>query len=469
MEKILILDFGGPYSRIIARRVRECKVFSQIVSAPVTAEEIEAEKPVGIIVCGPDGSLPQSDEPIIDSRIFELGVPVLGIAFGAQLVCSALGGKISASSEENGVVPLVVDNTCSLFSSLIAKTTCFTNHADGIVQVPTGFRITAKTERCPVAALENASRGIYATQFHPEVDTPQGEQLFKNFLYGICGCHAEWTAAAFVRNSVEEIKEKVGNSKVLLPLSGGVKSGVAAALLHKAIGDRLICLHIDNGLLRKGESEIVNTLFGETEGIPVVTVDAGRRFLGKLIGITEPAAKKKLVAEELARIVSEEAAERGATIGVSLATESKVPQDDTVVAPFCDLYMDEVRAVGVELGLPEAFVYSQHFPMSGLCTRIIGEATEDKLSVVREADAILREEIKSARLRGETDAFFALLTDSRVKTIVLRAVKTDDYGRAKWCHLPYDVLEKAAARIAAVLPEYRVTFDITATDQTEWE
>jgi GMP synthase (glutamine-hydrolysing) len=267
----------------------------------------------------------------------------------------------------------------------------------------------------------------------------------------------------------EEIKEKVGAQKVLLPLSGGVKSGVAAALLHKAIGDRLICLHVDNGLLRKGESEIVTTLFGETEGMTVLTVDAGRRFLGKLIGIAEPAAKKKLVAEELARIIAEETAERGATMGVSLVTEGGAPQEDSLIAPFCNLYMDEVRAVGIELGLPEAFVYSQHFPLSGLCTRVIGEATEDKLSLLREADAILREEIKAARLRGETDAFFALLTDSRVKTVVLRVVKTDDYGHAKWCRLPYEVLDRAAERIAATLPECRVVFDVTATPTTEWE
>lgn len=298
MEKILILNFGGKYSRIVARKVRECSVFSEIMPYTISAEEINAEEYKGIILVGDDDrDMPES----FDGEIFRLSLPMLGIGFGARFITDALGGKSAPAARESGKVALVVDNTCSLFEDLISKTECYINHERTITRVPTGFRITAKTEKTPVAAAENAARKLYAVAFHPELsETAQGIEVFKNFLYRICGCHTEWTPAAIVRKKVAELEEQLGDRKVLLPLSGGVASATAAMLTHKVIGDRLTCIIIDNGLMRKDELAGIKAMFGDTHGLNIKTVSAEPRFFGKLIGITEPAAKRKIASEELA-------------------------------------------------------------------------------------------------------------------------------------------------------------------------
>jgi len=478
MEKILILNFGGKYSRIVARKVRECSVFSEIMPYTISAEEINAEEYKGIILVGDDDrDMPES----FDGEIFRLSIPMLGIGFGARFITDALGGKSAPAARESGKVALVVDNTCSLFEDLISKTECYINHERTITRVPTGFRITAKTEKTPVAAAENAARKLYAVAFHPELsETAQGIEVFKNFLYRICGCHTEWTPAAIVRKKTAELEELLGDRKVLLPLSGGVASATAAMLTHKVIGDRLTCIIIDNGLMRKDELAGIKAMFGDTHGLNIKTVSAEPRFFGKLIGITEPAAKRKIASEELARVFFEEAKKETGDHCVVLADflpdgdKLSIPAfpsaEEELVFPLRDLFFDEVRAIAGELGLPEAFAARQHFPIEGLAAKVIGEVTEQKLSLLREADAIFREEIINARIPIGGALFFASLLDTKEPTFALRAVKSNDFGEHFSARLPYELLERVSGRIKASIPNSHVVFDITdSPERAEWE
>ncbi len=474
MEKILVLDMGSRYTAAVARAVRGASVFSEIRPIDTPASIIAEENYKGIILAGGDD--PAEDIPF-DREIFALGIPMLGIGFGAEYMVSALGGTVSNGKPESGETPLVVDNTCSLFGGIESKTSCFINRERLISRVPTGFRITAKTELCPVAATENDSRKLFAVHFHPEISaTREGAAMFKNFLYRICGCHTEWTPAAIIRHKIADICEQLDGCRAVLPLSGGVSSGVCAMLLKKAIDDRLICIHIDNGLLRKNEAAVAEHLFSKTHELNITFSNASPRFFGKLIGITEPAAKRKIAVEELTRVFAEESEKFEGAAWVSTddcmgraGFNSLIKSgENKVISPLSDLFPSEVRAIGLELGLPEAFLMGQHFPPEGLACRVIGEVSEESLSLLREADAILREEIRAAKIRLTSASVFAVLTDSKIKTIALRAVERNDFGELSLCDIKAAVLAKISQRIKAELPIARVVFDIT-TDKTEWE
>ncbi len=493
MEKVLVLDFGGQYGALVARRIRECKVYSELLPCTAPIEEIKLTDYKGIVLTGEPKSVYNVDAPRCDAEIFSLGVPVLGIGYGAQLMAQMLGGNVKPGCAENGSVAMAVDNSCMLFSSLSTKTDCWMKHTDYIAQVPTGFRITAKTEVCSVAAMENSIKRLYAVQFHPEIThTVFGKQIIKNFLHSICGCHAEWTPAAFVRKTVAALEEKIGDRRVLCALSGDVCSSVTAALLHRAAGDRLTCVSVDHGMLRKGENGQLKSVFGGEYGINLVSADAGQRFLGKLIGITDADAKCKIIEEETARVFAAECENLGkidfwakeTIYSDKISGDHKADYLDDYIKceeklePLATLFEDEVRQVGLELGLPSEIVFRQAFPRSGLAGRVMGEITAEKLLALREADAIFREEIVSAHLERTTNRYFAVLTDELSQrtnnyTVILRAIDFDEFSAAdySWSHLPYDVLDRAALKIKKVVNGVtRVVYDITADEATpiEW-
>lgn len=506
MEKILILDFGGQYNQLIARRVREQHVYAEI--RPYNKVRLEEVKRyAGVIFTGGPNSVYDQSAPHFDPAIMTLGVPVLGICYGAQLMAWMAGGKVSGAEEasEYGKTCLHLKESL-LWKDIPEESVCWMSHTDHIREIPKGFRITAYTDKCTCAAMADETRKLYAVQFHPEVThTVYGKQMLRNFLFDICGCTGEWRMEDFVRRSVAAYREKLQGKKVLLALSGGVDSSVAAVLLHKAIGHNLVCVFVDHGLLRKDEADFVERTFREKFDMNLRRVNAQDRFLQKLSGVTEPEKKRKIIGEEFIRVFEDEAKKLGKVdvlvqgtiypdVIESGAGEASVIKShhnvgglpdviafDEILEPLRELFKDEVREVGTQLGLPKELVWRQPFPGPGLAVRIIGEITQEKLDTLREADAIFRKELEASG--AQSNQYFAVLTDLRsvgVKgdartygcTVVLRSVTTDDFMTAEWTRLPYEVLEAASNRITnEVSGVSRVVYDITSKPPAtvEWE
>lgn len=508
-DTVLVLDFGAQYGQLIARRVRECRVYSQLIPHDLPIEEIQARNPKGLIFSGGPMSVYVDGAPLPDPRIYELGIPILGICYGAQLMALQLGGTVAKTGvREFGKTQLAVTDNGLLLDGLAAQEQCWMSHGDGISAGPEGFVTLAKTDRAPVAAMEDRRRGMYAVQFHPEVvHTPRGMDVLKNFLYEACDCTPAWTPASIIEEQVQRIREQVGPSdKAVLGLSGGVDSSVAAVLVHKAIGDRLTCVFIDQGMMRWNEAEHVVEMFAEHLKIPLIAVDARKRFLDKLAGVTDPERKRKIIGEEFIRCFEEQARElTDARFLVQGTLYSDVIESGTrqaakikshhnvgglpekmgfeLVEPLRLLFKDEVRAVGEELGLPERIVWRQPFPGPGLGIRIIGDITAERVDILQRADAILQDEIKKAGLYRELWQCFAILPvirsvgvqgDERTYAypIVVRAVKSDDAMTADWARLPYDLLEHISSRIINEVAEVnRVVLDISSKPPStiEWE
>ena len=503
-ETVIVIDFGGQYNQLVARRVRECNVYCEIYSYKTNIETIKAMNPKGIILTGGPNSCYEADSPTYTKELFELGIPVLGLCYGAQLMMHILGGKVEAAPvREYGKTEVLVDKKDSkIFADVSEKTICWMSHFDYISKVAPGFTISAHTADCPVAAAENADKGLYAIQYHPEVlHTVEGTKMLSNFVLNVCGCAGDWKMDAFVENTVKEIREKVGDGRVLLALSGGVDSSVAAGLLSKAIGKQLTCVFVDHGLLRKDEGDEVESVFG-SEGqfdLNFIRVNAQQRYYDKLAGVTEPEAKRKIIGEEFIRIFEEEAKKIGAVdflaqgtiypdvVESGLGGESAVIKSHhnvgglpdyvdfkEIIEPLRDLFKDEVRKAGLELGIPEKLVFRQPFPGPGLGIRIIGEVTAEKVQIVQDADAIYREEIANAGLDQEINQYFAALTNMRSVgvmgdertydyAVALRAVKTIDFMTAESAELPYEVLNKVMNRIInEVKGVNRVFYDLTS-------
>ena len=501
-EMVIVLDFGGQYKQLIARRVRECNVYCEIHPYNMSLDEIREMNPKGIILTGGPNSVYQEDSVVCDPKLFELGIPVLGICYGAQLTAFLNGGTVkTAPVSEYGKTETFFDASSVLFSDIPEMNVTWMSHTDYIAEAPEGFRITAHTENCPVAAMENVSRKLYAVQFHPEVmHTINGTAMLRNFVYHVCGCSGDWKMADFVETSIRRIREKVGNGRALCALSGGVDSSVAAVLMSKAIGKQLTCVFVDQGLLRKNEGDEVERVFGPSGpyDLNFIRVNAQQRFYDKLVGVTEPEQKRKIIGEEFIRVFEEEAKKIGKVDYLVQGTiypdvvESGIGKGATIkshhnvgglpdcvdfkeiVEPLRMLFKDEVRAAGLELGIPEALVYRQPFPGPGLGIRIIGEVTEEKVKMVQEADAIYREEIAKAGLARNIGQYFAALTNMRSVgvmgdgrtydyAVALRAVNTSDFMTADATEIPWEVLQTVMNRIInEVKGVNRVMYDLTS-------
>lgn len=507
-ELVIVLDFGGQYNQLIARRVRECNVYCEVKSYKTSIEEIKALNPKGIIFTGGPNSVYLEDSPSISKEIFELGIPVLGICYGCQLIAHLTGGTVkSAETSEYGKTDTYFDTDCLLFKNLEKKSITWMSHTDYISEVGEGFKSVAHTDNCPVAAMENKEKKIYGMQYHPEVmHTENGTQMLRNFLYEVCECAGDWSMSNYAQTAIKSVREKVGDGKVLLALSGGVDSSVLAALLSKAVGNQLTCIFVDHGLMRKNEGDEVEAAFADWD-VNFVRVNAGDRFLSKLAGVSDPETKRKIIGEEFIRVFEDEAKKIGAVDFLAQGTiypdviesgagDAAVIKSHhnvgglpdyvdfkDIIEPLRSLFKDEVRQLGLELGLADYLVWRQPFPGPGLAIRIIGEVTQEKIEILQDADAIFREEIALAGMDREINQYFAVLTSMRSVgvmgdfrtydyTLALRGVTTSDFMTADFARIPYDVLVKVSSRIVNEVKSInRIVYDITSKPPStiEWE